>query len=76
MKIPRIARTTVLLIVGILGIAYEAIFVHPVDSTLVVGFFAMCGLPLFLPGGTLNTPPTVPPPVVIHEIAPEVKDAA
>lgn len=77
MKIPnlKIARSTVLLVVGILGIAYETIFQKVHDPVLLVGFFAMCGLPLFLPGGVLNSVAIPPATTAVEVVSPGARES-
>ncbi len=49
-KLPvvKIARTTVLLVAGLLGLAHETVVAEAERPTLVLGFLALCGLPVFL----------------------------
>jgi hypothetical protein len=44
----RVSRDTILFIVGLLGIAYETLIDAVDKPTLLIGFFAMVGLPVFL----------------------------
>jgi hypothetical protein len=44
-------RTVILFFAGLVGVAYETIFAHPPDPTLLIVFGAMMGIPLFLRNG-------------------------
>jgi allophanate hydrolase subunit 1 len=58
----RLQRTTVLLVAGLSGLAYETIAEHADRPTLIVAFLGLCGLPVFLKADEKLAAPSAPPP--------------
>lgn len=62
MKLPRMARDTILFVVGLAGIAYVTLTNGGDRPTLLILFGAMVGLPAFLRSDEARQKDVPPPP--------------
>lgn len=61
-KVTKVSRDTILLVVGILGVAHETLINNTDRPTLLLLFAAMIGLPAFIKQDEKEKPPPKKPP--------------